>query len=429
MSAAERLRAASLEGRPVRFTGAGTKLSWGAASGDFEPVEITDRTIHEHNEGDLTAVVDAGVRLRDLQETLAGSGQMLALDPPLGPDATATLGGIVATGDSGPLRHKYGSARDLVVGMTVALSDGTVAQSGGKVIKNVAGYDLSKLFIGSYGTLGAVLKLSVRLHPVSPRNATAVGRSGDPAALAGAAAELSHARIELQSLDVSWERGAGAVLARFGGADASAPAGRAAATDGLSRTGHRGARGRRRGLGRAARGPALEHAAWWCVSRACRPSSPTVLRTAERLGARVVGRAGLGLSWVTLPASGDAGASVEALRAALSPVTVRGARRPARAAPEPRCMGPPRPGRDGADGAGQGALRRRRGLRSRECSHERRADPPGRRAAAGRGLGLHPPARARPDRRLRALRLLPAHLSHLRALGRGGRLARGGGSC
>ena len=125
--------------------------------------------------------------LRELQETLAEKGQMFALDPPLGEDARATIGGIVATSDSGPLRHRYGSARDLVVGMTVALSDGTVAQSGGKVIKNVAGYDLSKLFTGSYGTLGAILKLSLRLHPLSPENATAVGRSSDPAALAAAA--------------------------------------------------------------------------------------------------------------------------------------------------------------------------------------------------------------------------------------------------
>ena len=93
----------------------------------------------------------------------------------------------MATNDSGPLRHRYGSARDLVVGITVALSDGTVAKAGGKVIKNVAGYDLAKLFTGSFGTLGAILDLSLRLHPLPPATATAVGRSGDPAALAAAA--------------------------------------------------------------------------------------------------------------------------------------------------------------------------------------------------------------------------------------------------
>ena len=124
----------------------------------------------------------------------------------------------MATADSGPLRHRYGSVRDLVVGMTVALSDGTVAKSGGKVIKNVAGYDLAKLFAGAYGTLGAILQVAVRLHPLAPATVTAVGRSDDPRAVAAAAAALTHARLELECLDVRWEDGAGAVLARSGGA-------------------------------------------------------------------------------------------------------------------------------------------------------------------------------------------------------------------
>ena len=95
---------------------------------------------------------------------------MLALDPPLGiaedAEPAATIGGVVATGDSGPLRHRYGQPRDLIVGATIALSDGSIAHSGGKVIKNVAGYDLAKLFAGSYGTLGLILSVSVRLHPL-----------------------------------------------------------------------------------------------------------------------------------------------------------------------------------------------------------------------------------------------------------------------
>ena len=91
---------------------------------------------------------------------------MLALDPPLGAGDAATIGGIVATADSGPLRHRYGGVRDLVVGITVVLSDGTVAKSGGKVIKNVAGYDLAKLFAGSFGTLGLIASVAVRLHPL-----------------------------------------------------------------------------------------------------------------------------------------------------------------------------------------------------------------------------------------------------------------------
>src|SRR5437899_4485328 len=103
---------------------------------------------------------------------------MLALAPPLGPrasgpgglrapaDPAATVGGVVATGDSGPLRHRYGAPRDLVLGVTVALSDGSLARAGGKVIKNVAGYDLAKLLAGSFGTLGVIVEVAVRLHPL-----------------------------------------------------------------------------------------------------------------------------------------------------------------------------------------------------------------------------------------------------------------------
>ena len=313
----ERLRRSG-EGRPVRFSGAGTKLGWGSPVEGAEVLRIEARAIHEHNAGDLTAVVDAGLPLRELQETLAEEGQMLALDPPLGDEARATIGGIVATSDSGPLRHRYGSARDLVVGMTVALSDGTVAKSGGKVIKNVAGYDLSKLFTGSYGTVGAILQLSLRLHPLSPENATADGRSSDPAALAAAALELSHARIELQSLDVRWEDGAGIVLARFGGTKASAPAGDAAETmkahglqtevsaDDAERWGDQ------REAQRSVSGVVVR------VS-GVQSQLATVLRLARDLDARVVGRAGLGLSWITLPGSGDPVATVDDLRRELAP--------------------------------------------------------------------------------------------------------------
>jgi len=314
----ERLRSAAGEGRPVRFSGAGTKLGWGPRVEGAEILGVEAKEIREHNAGDLTAVVDAGLPLHELQETLAEEGQMLALDPPLGPDAAATLGGIVAASDSGPLRHRYGSARDLVVGMTVALSDGTVAQSGGKVIKNVAGYDLSKLFTGSYGSLGAILQLSLRLHPLSPENATAVGRSSDSAALAAAALELSHARIELQSLDVRWEGGAGSVLARFGGAAASAPADDAAET----MKGH--------GLETEV---SPEDAEWWGDQReAQRSDSGVVVRVsglqsqlartlelARDLDARVVGRAGLGLSWITFPDGGDPVATVDDVRRRLAP--------------------------------------------------------------------------------------------------------------
>ena len=154
--------------------------------------------ILEHNPGDFTAVLEAGVPLAEAQDGFAGAGQWLALDPPDG----GTIGGLVATADSGPARHRYGGVRDLVIGITVVLSDGTVARAGGKVIKNVAGYDLAKLFAGSYGTLGLITEVAVRLHPLPPRTATLVGATDDPDRLAAAALALARRPLEATCLDV-----------------------------------------------------------------------------------------------------------------------------------------------------------------------------------------------------------------------------------
>ena len=115
----------------------------------------------EHEAGDLTCIVEAGVRVRDLNDRLADHGQMLALDPPGNP----TIGACIAGNLSGPRRHRYGTARDLVIGVTVVLADGTIASSGGKVVKNVAGYDLGKVFCGSEGSLGLIARVGLRLHP------------------------------------------------------------------------------------------------------------------------------------------------------------------------------------------------------------------------------------------------------------------------
>jgi glycolate oxidase FAD binding subunit len=120
----------------------------------------------EHEAGDLTVVAEAGLRLSALNALLAADGQRLALDPPGDP----TLGAVLAGAKSGPLRHRYGGPRDLVLGVTLVLADGTVASSGGKVVKNVAGYDLAKLVCGSGGTLGVIVRAAFRLHPL-PRAA------------------------------------------------------------------------------------------------------------------------------------------------------------------------------------------------------------------------------------------------------------------
>ena len=119
--------------------------------------------ILEHEPGDLTVTVEAGRTIADLQSALRERGQWLSLDPP---DADrATIGGVIATNASGPRRHLYGTARDVVIGVTVVTADGTLVRGGGKVVKNVAGYDLPKLFVGSCGTLGVIVEVTVKLRP------------------------------------------------------------------------------------------------------------------------------------------------------------------------------------------------------------------------------------------------------------------------
>ena len=159
----------------VLFRGAGTKMSWAGRPQDPDLVLETgglDRLL-DHNPADMTASAQAGMPLRALQDRLAEAGQWLALDPPTEPDG-ATLGGLLSTGESGPRRLRYGALRDLVIGVTLVLSDGTVAHAGGHVIKNVAGYDLSKLMYGSLGTLGLIAEVVLRLHPRPETSATVV---------------------------------------------------------------------------------------------------------------------------------------------------------------------------------------------------------------------------------------------------------------
>jgi glycolate oxidase FAD binding subunit len=217
---ADLLAEASENDLGVRILGAGTKAGWGCPTAQPSQVLRTTRLdeIVEHNEGDLTAILEAGVPLAKAQELFSKAGQRLSLDPPSGDgNNMATIGGVVASGDSGPLRHRYGAPRDLVVGMTVALSDGTLAQSGGKVIKNVAGYDLAKLFSGSFGTLGVITQVCLRLHPDPGSTATLSASCANPFGLMDIASTLSHAPAEKDCLDVRWERGSGVVLARFAG--------------------------------------------------------------------------------------------------------------------------------------------------------------------------------------------------------------------
>lgn len=174
---ARALRWANGNGLKVTPRGGGTKLGWGNPPAGCDLVLSTARLnrVLEYAWDDMTVIVEAGCRVADLQKTLAGHGQQLALDP-LWPER-ATIGGIISTNDSGTLRARYGSLRDLIIGITVALPDGTLAKSGGKVVKNVAGYDLAKLFTGGLGTLGVITQAIFRLHPL-PRESRSLSFSG-----------------------------------------------------------------------------------------------------------------------------------------------------------------------------------------------------------------------------------------------------------
>jgi glycolate oxidase FAD binding subunit len=149
----------------------------------------------EHDPGDLTCTVEAGVRLSALREQLAASGQRLSLDPPGDP----TMGALVALNASGPLRHRFGAPRDLVLGATLVLADGTVASAGGKVVKNVAGYDLARLVCGSQGRLAFVARVSFRLHPLPKAARTLVVSTDETAAVA---ASLLASQLQPSALDV-----------------------------------------------------------------------------------------------------------------------------------------------------------------------------------------------------------------------------------
>ena len=149
----------------ILVCGNGTKLNWGNTATDIQLVislQNCDRLI-EHAVGDLTITAEAGMKLKDLQAKLRSHNQFLPIDPSYW---DATLGGIVATADTGSFRQRYGGIRDLLLGISFIRADGQIAKAGGRVVKNVAGYDLMKLFTGAYGTLGIITQLTFRAYPL-----------------------------------------------------------------------------------------------------------------------------------------------------------------------------------------------------------------------------------------------------------------------
>ena len=267
------------------------------------------------------------------------------------------------------------------------------------MIKNVAGYDLSKLFTGAFGTLGLIAQVAVRLHPRPPQALTARGIGDDADRLAAAASALAHRPLEAECLDVAWSDGRGAVLARFGGATAQ----RGAETSATVLREH------------GCEADVVEDdAGLWQRQREHQRSTgatvvkvsglpadlPKALRAADALGGTLVGRAALGLWWITLP--GGAEAVAEAARGP-DAGAVRGRRR----------------ARGRAQRRGPVAHRRRRAARAPTPASSTSSTPP----ASATPASTWAASDARPDRRLRPLRVLPAHVPDLPALGRGDGLA------
>ncbi|HKQ99233.1 MAG TPA: FAD-linked oxidase C-terminal domain-containing protein [Pyrinomonadaceae bacterium] len=193
--ACEVLRLAARERWAVVPAGAGTWLEMGNALRDVNLFISTKRLrrIVEHEPADLVATAEAGLTLRELNTELGSHNQWLPLDPP--DDGSATIGGVVATGSGGAQRFGYGMPRASVIGMRVALADGRVVKAGGRVVKNVAGYDLCKLFTGSYGTLGIILELTFKLRPRPQRTVTIAASAPEASSLFRAGRMILGARL------------------------------------------------------------------------------------------------------------------------------------------------------------------------------------------------------------------------------------------
>lgn len=181
--------------------GQGSKLSWGGLLTGVDVIISTQRLHHliEHAVGDLTVTAQAGMSFADLQGTLLASRQFLPIDPAY--VSQATLGGIVATRDTGALRQRYGGIRDLLIGISFIRHDGQQAKAGGRVVKNVAGYDLMKLMTGSFGTLGIITELTFRLYPRQEASQTVILRGGTEA-IQSVVAEVRQSSLTPVAMDI-----------------------------------------------------------------------------------------------------------------------------------------------------------------------------------------------------------------------------------
>lgn len=198
----EILAYANRAGLAVLPRGGGTQLGYGfpPRAGDILLDLSRLDAVTEYAPHDLTVSAQAGITLSSLQAVLAESRQMLALDPLL--LAGATLGGIISTNASGPRRLRFGGVRDQLIGVRVALPDGTIAKGGGKVVKNVAGYDLPKLYTGALGTLGVILAATFRVYPLPNATMTVEVPAPSPAPLCELVQQILHSPVVPTAMDV-----------------------------------------------------------------------------------------------------------------------------------------------------------------------------------------------------------------------------------
>ncbi|HVT70547.1 MAG TPA: FAD-binding oxidoreductase [Trebonia sp.] len=199
--AATAMRVAAEHNLTVLVRGGGSRLSWGMPSSRCDVVVDMSQMsgVIEHAAGDLVARVQAGTPMGEVAKVLAQAGQEIALDVP----GSATVGGVIASGLAGPRRLRYGTPRDLLIGITIVRADGTVAKSGGKVVKNVAGYDLGKLFAGSSGTLGLITEATFRLHPLPAARAYVTAQYTAVPAATEAVAAAANSPLVSSAVEVS----------------------------------------------------------------------------------------------------------------------------------------------------------------------------------------------------------------------------------
>ncbi len=218
--AEEAVREGARERLRLAFVGGGTELDLGAPPSALDAVLYTTglARVLEYAPLDQIVTVEAGVRLGALQAQLREQRQMLALDPPWGD--RATLGGIVAANAFGARRTRYGSVRDLIIGVTLVRADGTRAKGGGKVVKNVAGFDLPKLMVGSLGSLGLIGTVTFRLHPLPESSSTVVFPRATPSGLQRLLGQMQKAQLEPAAVAALWGEGGLDLGCRFEGFEA-----------------------------------------------------------------------------------------------------------------------------------------------------------------------------------------------------------------